>query len=175
MTSQTNSSCCSPGKSEPGKVQHLDSAVSFFGDMRPHVNLNVSSIKESLPFYQTLFQQAPTKLKDDYAKFEPENPPVNFAILEQPGNVDRDGHFGIEVKSSEKVKEYYELFKKLKVPIDAEEREVSCCFAVQNKVWVVDPDGNHWEVFVVVDGDSDEGCEASCLCYDPDTDSCKWS
>ena len=147
----------------------------FSGDKRPHVSLNVTNVEKSLPFYQMLFNVPPTKYREDYAKFEPENPPVNFTINQHPEKVDRDGHFGIEVKSSNAVMHYYERFKKLKVDVDAEEREVACCFSVQNKIWVVDPDGNHWEVFVVVDGNADEGCEAGCICYDPETESCKWS
>ncbi|MCU7906606.1 MAG: VOC family protein [Candidatus Thiodiazotropha sp. (ex Epidulcina cf. delphinae)] len=174
MIAQSTSTCCSPGE-EGNNVQHLDSAVKFSGNRRPHVSLNVTSVKESLQFYQTLFNRPPSKLMEDYAKFEPETPPVNFTINQHPDKVDRDGHFGIEVKSSNAVKDYYERFKRLNVSVDAEEREVACCFSVQNKVWVADPDGNHWEVFVVVDGDADEGCEAGCICYDPETESCKWS
>jgi hypothetical protein len=45
---------------------------------------------------------------------------------------------------------------------------------VQDKAWVVDPDGNHWEVFVVTNNEAEEGCGLSCICYDADTGGCNW-
>ena len=175
----TDHSCCSPVQPQtnccgPAEGQYLESAVSFRNDMRPHVSLNVRSVKESLPFYRVLFDQRPTKLKEDYAKWELENPPINFTINEHPDSADRDGHFGIQVKSSRVVQDCYERFRQLKVKIDTTETEVACCFSVQNKVWVVDPDGNHWEVFVVTEEDADDGCGPTCLCYNPETGGCQW-
>ena len=164
----SNEACCEP-------VQHMTSSVEFNGDKRPHISLNVASVERSLPFYRALFNQPPVKLKVDYAKFEPREPPVNFTLNEHPDLVDNNGHFGIEVKTTAEVEDYLARFKKLEVNIDTKETEVACCFSVQNKVWVVDPDGNHWEIFVVVEDEAEDGCGPTCLCYDPASGECKWN
>jgi hypothetical protein len=38
---------------------------------------------------------------------------------------------------------------------------VDCCFALQDKVWITDPDGNRWEVFTVKIGNTQPGLKAS--------------
>lgn len=170
----TNAGCCS---SEPlTQSTNLKSAVEFGSQTRPHISLNVTSVKESLTFYRALFNQRPTKLREDYAKFECESPPINLSILEAPSEITKHGHFGIEVQTTDHVKEYHERLRKLKVPIKAEEQQVACCFSVQNKIWAVDPDGNHWEVFTVLaDETTEEGCGATCICFNAATNSCEWT
>jgi len=79
----TKSSCCEPA-SGVETSRDLPSAVDFATDKRPHINLNVKSLKESLPFYRALFNARPTKLRDDYAKWEMAEPPINLSILENP-------------------------------------------------------------------------------------------
>ena len=101
-------------------------------------------------------------------------PPVHVAILENPTGKKTHGHFGIEVKSTEAVNEYLERLRQVKVKVEATEQNVACCYSVQTKVWAADPDGNHWEVFVVTD-EADEGCAATCICYNPATGGCEWS
>ncbi|MEX0729527.1 MAG: ArsI/CadI family heavy metal resistance metalloenzyme [Aquisalimonadaceae bacterium] len=166
--------CCAPAQAGLG-VTDLPSAVDFATERRPHISVNVKSIKASVPFYRALFNRPPDKMKADFAKWEGDNPPMNVTINEHPDSVDRDGHFGIEVKSTEAVHAYYERMKRVSTGIQATEKDVACCFAVQTKIWAADPDGNRWEVFVVTDGEADEGCEASCLCYNPQTGGCEWS
>ena len=168
------SSCCEPASGIDAS-RDLPSAVDFATDRRPHINLNVRSLKESLPFYRALFNARPTKLRDDYAKWECAEPPINLSILENPTDKKNHGHFGIEVKSTEAVTEYLERLRKVRVKVEATEQNVACCYSVQTKVWAVDPDGNHWEVFVVTDNEADEGCGATCICYNPDTGGCEWS
>jgi predicted lactoylglutathione lyase len=165
-------SCCEPAKGVE-TVQDLPSAVDFATDKRPHINLNVTSLKESLPFYRALFNARPTKLRDDYAKWEMAEPPVNLSILENPTTKKNHGHFGIEVKSTDEVNQYLQRLRQVKVNVEATEQNVACCYSVQTKVWAVDPDGNHWEVFVVTD-EADEGCGATCICYNPQTGGCEW-
>jgi catechol 2,3-dioxygenase-like lactoylglutathione lyase family enzyme len=165
--------CCGPGAS-PQVEQDLPSAVDFLNDRRPHISINVRSIRAALPFYTALFGARPTKLRDDYAKWESQSPPVNLALNEHPEAVSRNGHFGIEVKSTEAVQAYHERLKRLKVSIEATEQNVACCFSVQTKIWAADPDGNHWEVFVVTEQEADEGCQSACICYNPQTGGCDW-
>jgi len=171
MTSAT--SCCA--NASASIAEDLPSAVNFLTDRRPHVSINVRSVTAALPFYRTLFNARPTKLRADYAKWESEDPPVNLTLNEHPDSVSRVGHFGIEVKSTDAVQEYLKRFRQMKVSVDATENDVACCFAVQTKIWAKDPDGNHWEIFVVTDADVDEGCGATCICYNQETGGCDWS
>jgi hypothetical protein len=106
-------------------------------------------------FYQTLFGQEPTKTKPGYAKFEVADPPVNLSLNEVTGGTGRNNpaaHFGIQVKSRAAVSNASERLAAAGITTDLEE-DVTCCYAVQNKVWATDPDGNKWEVYVVTDND----------------------
>ncbi len=150
-----------------------NSAVDFTTTMRVHVATNVSNVERILPFYQTLFGQAPTKVRPGYAKFEVAEPPVNYTLNEnadfRPGGT--LSHFGIQVKSTEEVLAAKERFLAAGLAT-FDEDNVTCCYAVQDKVWVTDPDGNSWEVFVVLDADAPvhsvnapmSGAASSCAC-----------
>ncbi len=137
------------------EVQKRNSAIEFATTTRVHVSINVSNVERSLPFYTVLFGQEPTKLRSGYAKFEVAEPPVNFTLNENanftPGGT--ISHFGIQVKSTNEVLSAKERFVASKLTTFSED-EVTCCYAVQDKVWVTDPDGNNWEVFVVLEADA---------------------
>ena len=150
------------------------SAVEFATVTRVHVSINVREVERSLLFYQTLFNQAPTKLRPGYAKFEVAEPPVNFTLNENT-NFQSGGtlsHFGIQVKSTAEVLAAKTRFEQAGLATFDEEN-VTCCYAVQDKVWVTDPDGNQWEAFVVLDADapvhsvSQDGA-SSCACSSND-------
>ncbi|QNA87264.1 hypothetical protein G4G28_00140 [Massilia sp. Dwa41.01b] len=175
--------CCAPAPSQAagcGGAVILDdgtdevSAVDFPNERRIHISLNVRNLKKSLWFYRILFNRNPSKLREDYAKFEPTVPPVNFTLNEHADAIDRDGHFGIEVKSTEAVQAVINRMTAAGMTVNTRETQVSCCYSVQDKVWVVDPDGNHWEVFVVTNSEAVEGCGLSCICYDKETGGCNW-
>ncbi|MCI0462484.1 MAG: hypothetical protein L0Z62_36500, partial [Gemmataceae bacterium] len=74
-------------------------------------------------------------------------------------------HFGIQVKSSAAVLEVAERLNQAGLQTRAEE-DVTCCYAVQNKVWATDPDGNKWEVYVVLDNDAAQHHSSSACCTD---------
>jgi catechol 2,3-dioxygenase-like lactoylglutathione lyase family enzyme len=138
------------------EVTERTSAVEFTTTTRVHVAVNVRSVERSLPFYQTLFAQEPTKLRPGYAKFEVAEPPVNFTLNENPNiqeGVGTFSHFGIQVKSTGEVLAAKDRFVQAGLATFSED-EVTCCYAVQDKVWVTDPDGNNWEVFVVLEADA---------------------
>ncbi|MEK8032492.1 ArsI/CadI family heavy metal resistance metalloenzyme [Ideonella sp. DXS29W] len=172
-TATAASSCCA-APALTAEAEELVSAVDFPNTRRPHISLNVKNVQRAMWFYKILFNQNPVKLRPDYAKFEPVDPPVNFTLNEHADAVDRDGHFGIEVKSVEDVARYLERFRSAGLKVDTTETQVSCCYSVQDKAWVVDPDGNHWEIFVVTNNEATEGCGLTCICYDPGTGGCNW-
>ncbi len=123
--------------------------------LKTHVALNVTDIEKSVAFYQAMFGVAPVKHKVDYAKFDLANPPLNLT-LNLALDVQPDGalsHFGVQVDSSNDVQEAIERFKEAGLTL-FEEKDTNCCYALQDKVWVTDPDGNRWEIFVVKVGDT---------------------
>ncbi len=131
------------------------SAVEFATETRVHVAINVSAVEQSLNFYQVLFGQAPTKVRPGYAKFEVVSPPVNFTLNESTEAKGKGplSHLGIQVKSTEDVIAAKSRFIEAGLATFDEE-DVTCCYAVQDKVWVHDPDGNEWEFFVVLEADA---------------------
>lgn len=143
-----------------------ESAVQFATESRIHMGLVVRDLEKSLSFYQVLFGQAPTKTRPHYAKFEVAEPPVNLALNELGGPTGPNNpvsHFGIQVKSTAAVHVVAERVKQAGFAIDVEDK-VTCCYAVQNKFWATDPDGNKWEVYVVLDNDgpTHESSESEC-------------
>ncbi len=116
--------------------------------LKPHVSLNVSNVDASVAFYEKVFGTQATKRKPGYAKFDLAAPSLNLSMVEAPRSGLNASHFGIQVASSEDVAAAWARFKDAGLKTRTEEN-TSCCYALQDKVWVEDPDGNEWEVFVV--------------------------
>lgn len=116
--------------------------------LKPHVSLNVHAIDASVAFYEAAFGVKATKRRPGYAKFDLESPALNLTMTEAPRTGVNASHFGIQVKTSEDVAAAKAAFEAAGLRTFAEEN-TACCYAVQDKVWVEDPDGNAWEVFVV--------------------------
>lgn len=116
--------------------------------LKPHVSLNVANIDNSVAFYEKAFGVAASKRRPGYAKFDLEAPSLNLTMTEAPRTGVNASHFGIQVASTEDVIEAKNRFEGLGLATFSEE-DTACCYAVQDKVWVEDPDGNSWEVFVV--------------------------
>jgi catechol 2,3-dioxygenase-like lactoylglutathione lyase family enzyme len=126
--------------------------------LRPHLALTVSSVERSIPFYEALFGTAPSKVKPGYAKFEVTEPALNFTLNEG----DRDGtlgafnHAGVQVASTDDV-----LAARLRLQSAGlatfDEMDTTCCYARQDKIWVHDPDGTPWELFVTHEHSEDFG------------------
>lgn len=116
--------------------------------LKPHVSLNVSNIDRSIAFYEKAFGVAVSKRRPGYAKFDLEAPALNLSMVEAPRTGVNASHFGVQVASSADVEEARRRFESAGL-LTAVEENTACCYAVQDKVWVEDPDGNSWEVFVV--------------------------
>jgi catechol 2,3-dioxygenase-like lactoylglutathione lyase family enzyme len=116
--------------------------------LKPHVSLNVSNIDASVAFYEKAFGVTATKRRPGYAKFDLGSPSLNLTMQEAPRTGVNASHFGVQVVATEDVLEAKSRFEAAGLKTMSEEN-TSCCYAVQDKVWVEDPDGNSWEVFVV--------------------------
>ena len=124
-------------------------------EVKVHVALNVNDIEESVRFYRTMFGIDPVKLKPGYAKFDIAEPALNLT-LNFVGEVKNHGalnHLGIQVHSSAAVLEARERMR-LAGLATFDEMNTDCCYALQDKIWVTDPNGYKWEVFVVKVGDT---------------------
>lgn len=120
-----------------------------------HIGLNVSDVERSVNFYRAMFGMDPVKWKPGYAKFDITEPPLNLT-LNYSGEVTRRGtlnHLGIEVQGTAQILAAKKRFTDAGL-VTVDEMNVECCFALQDKVWVTDPDGNRWEVFTVKIGDT---------------------
>lgn len=116
--------------------------------LKPHVSLNVTNIDQSVAFYEKAFGVEPAKRRPGYAKFDLQSPSLNLTMVEAPRTGVNASHFGVQVASSEDVLEAKQQFEAKGLSTFTEEN-TACCYAVQDKVWIEDPDGNSWEVFVV--------------------------
>ena len=133
--------------------------------LKPHVALNVTNVKNSTEFYRKMFALEPSKERDGYAKSDVQNPPLNLT-LNEAGKVSRGAlsHLGIQVPSTADVLAMRQNW------IDEglqtlDEMKTNCCYAIQDKTWVEDPDGNQWEVFVVLE----DNLSTSSACCTTDT------
>lgn len=132
--------------------------------LKAHLAINVKNVTESLAFYRKLWGIEPAKVRTGYAKFDVQNPPLNFTLNEVPFN-ERGAlsHLGIQVASTADVLATRERWGAAGL-LTREEMQTSCCYALQDKAWVRDPDGNEWEVFVVLEDNLPQ--TAACECGD---------
>jgi len=146
--------------------------------MKVHVALNTPRFEESVRFYRTFLGLEPVKLKPGYAKFDVAEPGLNLTLNASPDRgVGALNHLGIQVQSTAAVREAAERLKAEGLAT-FEEENTDCCYALQDKVWVTDPNGYKWEVFVVKVGDTsvasssvagpsvDSSCCADTCCHD---------
>jgi catechol-2,3-dioxygenase len=119
--------------------------------LKAHVALNVRDVGASVAFYRKMFGIDPAKTRPGYAKFDVNNPPLNLSLNESTGITHAGGlsHMGIQVPSTEDVLAIRRQWNEAGLPT-RDEMQTNCCFAIQDKAWVEDPDGNQWEVFVVL-------------------------
>ena len=140
----------------------------FPGERRIHMGLAVTDVERSKRFYEILLGAPPTKERPGYAKFEPQDPPLNLAlnrvsVPEAPRSPVT--HYGIQVKSSTAVARAAQRLAEAGLEVELES-ETACCYALQDKVWATDPDGNRWEVFVVLDPDVEQYASSPDECCD---------
>lgn len=131
--------------------------------MKTHVSLKVTELARSIDFYSKMFGQTPVKTKPDYAKFDIADPPLNLTLnLAKFGTGGQLSHLGVQVGSTEDVNNIGRRWESEGL-LTLKEEQTDCCYALQDKVWVEDPDGAHWEVFTVL-RDTEGTSEASHCC-----------
>jgi catechol 2,3-dioxygenase-like lactoylglutathione lyase family enzyme len=117
---------------------------------RVQLALNVSDLDAAVDFYSKLFNAAPAKLRPGYANFAISDPPLKLVLIEGVGQETRLNHLGIEVETSDAVASTGTRLARQELSTATEEG-VACCYALQDKVWVDDPDGAPWEIYTVLD------------------------
>lgn len=132
---------------------------------RVQLALNVSNLDEAVEFYTKLFRCEPAKVRPGYANFAIDDPPLKLVLIENGGQAGAINHLGVEVFSSNEVRESQHYFSSVGVATDVE-TSTTCCYAVQDKVWVAGPDGSRWEVYTVLadagDVAPDVSADATC-------------
>lgn len=129
--------------------------------LKAHLALNVRDVERSTEFYKKMLGLEPSKVRKGYAKFDVQNPPLNLTLNEaafkERGAL---SHLGIQVAETADVLAMREQWIERGLAT-REEMQTNCCYALQDKAWVQDPDGNEWEVFVVL---QDNLLETSACC-----------
>jgi predicted enzyme related to lactoylglutathione lyase len=117
---------------------------------RVQLALNVADIDEAITFYSKLFDTAPAKVRPGYANFAVVDPPLKLVLIQDanqtPGTLN---HLGVEVASTDDVNAAQARLAAGGLATATEE-QTSCCYAVQDKVWVDGPGGEPWEIYTVL-------------------------
>ena len=124
---------------------------------RVQLALNVTDIDSAVEFYSKLFAAEPAKRRPGYANFAIAEPPLKLVLIEGQGTAGTLNHLGVEVASTDEVAAAQARLAGQGLATAVEDN-VTCCYALQNKVWVDDPDGAPWEVYTVLtDAETDPG------------------
>ncbi len=116
---------------------------------RLQLALKVSNLNEAIDFYTKFFGIGPAKVEDGYANFAIAEPPLKLVLFEGGGAPGTINHLGVEVMTTEEVIAATQRLAGEGLATDLED-STTCCFAVQDKVWVDGPDDQKWEVYTVL-------------------------
>ena len=116
--------------------------------MRIHVSLNVTSMERSLAFYSALFGVEASKIKPDYANYRLDEPPIHLALMERSAAAGEGvNHLGIELADIDSLHQWRKRLELAGTDFAIEDK-AECCYAKADKLWVTDPDGYKWEIWV---------------------------
>lgn len=120
---------------------------------RLQLAINVRNLDAAIDFYSKMFGASVNKRKPGYANFAIENPPLKLVLFEVPDAAERLNHLGVEVFRDEDVHAATERLRAAGMEHLVED-EKTCCYAKQNKVWAIEPDGMRWEWYRVIEDSS---------------------
>lgn len=136
---------------------------------RIHISLEVKNLQRSVEFYSRVFNEKPTRLKDDYANFRLEEPQLHLAlnVNDSAKPILTSQHFGVELFSEQELTDWLSKVQASGIAAETEEG-TTCCYAVADKFWLTDPDNHKWEfwhrkydVDHASDGTASTGCVSS--------------
>jgi catechol 2,3-dioxygenase-like lactoylglutathione lyase family enzyme len=137
---------------------------------RVQLALNVDDVDAAVDFYSRLFRAEPAKRRPGYANFALDDPALKLVLIENPGAGGSLNHLGVEVRTAAEVADAAQRLAAAGLPTLVEDG-TTCCYALQDKVWVTGPGGERWEVYVVLaDAPAereeviamDDCCDSSC-------------
>jgi catechol 2,3-dioxygenase-like lactoylglutathione lyase family enzyme len=142
---------------------------------RVQLALNVSDLEQAVAFYSRLFDAEPAKRRPGYANFAIADPPLKLVLIESQdvrgeGVAGALNHLGVEVGAPQDVAAAHDRFSDQGLETVGQS-QTTCCFAVQDKVWVHDPDGAPWEVYTVLaDAPAESGIAGDGSCCVPEAE-----
>ena len=138
---------------------------------RVQLALNVDNLDQAVTFYSMLLNSSPAKVKPGYANFASTEPPLKLVLIENPGHGGTLNHLGIEMESSQAVNSEITRLSNEGM-FTQEEMGTTCCFAVQDKAWVIGSSGEKWELYTVLTDSESFGSSPCDGENADDTDSC---
>lgn len=134
--------------------------------MKTHLNLATEDLARSVEFYSTLLDMKAAKLLPDYALFIAEEPPLELALqLVRHAPLSSHDHYGINVETSDEVERAIQRLENAGLAASVE-REQTCCYAKQSKVWAIDPTGRRWEIYTVHEETPERDSSDAACCAD---------
>jgi catechol 2,3-dioxygenase-like lactoylglutathione lyase family enzyme len=115
--------------------------------MRLQLALNVADLESAIDFYSKMFDTPPAKIRDGYANFAIENPPLKPVLFEGAGADGSINHLGVEVETADQVAGAEARLSAAGLTTSGVDDTV-CCYAEKAETWVHAPDGNRWEWYV---------------------------
>ncbi|MBI4005322.1 MAG: VOC family protein [Gammaproteobacteria bacterium] len=122
--------------------------------MRLQLALNVDNLGEAIDFYSKLFDTRPHKIRTGYANFSINKPPLKLVLFENPEAKDRINHLGVEVFNPREITELSQRLQESGILAEIRTNE-TCCHATQDKLWLHEPQGLHWEWYHITDDNPD--------------------
>ena len=133
---------------------------------RVQLALNVADLDASIEFYTKLFGSPPAKIRPGYANFAVVDPPLKLVLFAGAGEPGSLNHLGVEVASTDEVAAAVGRAQSADLACALQEA-TTCCYAVQDKVWVQGPD-NAWEYYTVLADAPILESDGACCAAEPD-------
>ena len=145
----------------------MENNTQAINTLKAHLAINVRDVSKSVEFYQRMLGIEPSKVRTGYAKFDVQNPPLNFTLNQAPFTGQGAlSHLGIQVATTDDVNAMRDRWESAGL-VPRDEKQTTCCYALQDKAWIQDPDGNEWEVFAVLQDNLPEAKSDGATCCTP--------